>query len=347
MQRYSKFTIYAIQKIKKTSFLHYLCISLNYKHKTTQNMKTNKHHKIINQCREQKPRLTWVDYLSIAIVLIIIAMQITISYFKPIASPTPAVETQSATIDSAKICGEYSGTIQAHQHVEIRARIDGYLQQTRFSSGDYVNKNDILFTIDPKSYKAHVEKAKAQLNKSKALELKAEHDLSRIKLLYQQKATSQLELDNAIAAHESAKAEVIMSEADLTQAKIALDYTTIRAPISGFIHESTTDIGTLVGPKGKSLLATISNIDTIKICLNVTELDYLRSIEPGTISTREISITLADSTTLSVIGTAIFSTPQLNPDSFLIHLQIPNPNHTLLPGQSVKVKLPLKTHLNP
>ena len=309
-------------------------------------MQTNKHHKTINHCKERKPRPMWHDYLLIAIALIIIIMQAIIICIKPI-TPPPNVEAQPATIDTVETYDEYFGTIKAHQQVEIQARIDGFLQQTHFSSGDYVNKNDILFTIDPNSYKARVEKTKAQVSKSKALELKAEHDLARIKLLYQQNAASRLDLDNAIAAHESAKAEVIMSEADLTQAKIALNYTVIRAPISGFINENTTPIGTLVGPSGKSLLATITNIDTVKISFNVTELDYLRSIEPGTISTREISITLADSSSLSVIGTTIFSNSQLNPDSFLIHLQIPNPNHRLLPGQSFKVNLPFKAHLNP
>ena len=311
------------------------------------NNPTNNHHVAFNQNKEQKLLPMWSDFLLIAIAFIIIIMQIIIICIKPLTPPPPNVETQLMTTDSVEICGEYSGTIKAHQQVEIQAHVDGFLQQTYFSSGSYVNKNDILFTIDPNSYKARVEKAKAQLNKNKALKLKAEHDLARIKLLYQQKAVSQLDLDNAIAAHESAKAEVIMSEADLTQAKIALNYTIIRTPISGFINENTTTIGTLVGPSGKSLLATITNIDTVKISLNVTELDYLRSIEPGTISTREISITLADSSSLSVIGTTIFSNSQLNPDSFLINLQIPNPNHRLLPGQSVKVKLPFKAHLNP
>ena len=311
------------------------------------NNPTNKRHVAFNQNKEQKLLPMWSDYLLIAIAFIIIIMQIIIICIKPLTPPPPNVETQLMTTDSVEICGEYSGTIKAHQQVEIQAHVDGFLQQTHFSSGSYVNKNDILFTIDPNSYKARVEKAKAQLNKNKALKLKAEHDLARIKLLYQQKAVSQLDLDNAIAAHESAKAEVIMSEADLTQAKIALNYTIIRTPISGFINENTTTIGTLVGPSGKSLLATITNIDTVKISLNVTELDYLRSIEPDTISTREISITLADSSTLSVIGTTIFSNSQLNPDSFLINLQIPNPNHRLLPGQSVKVNLPFKAHLNP
>jgi len=102
-----------------------------------------------------------------------------------------------------------------------------------------------------------VDKAKAQLNKDRALAQKAERDLKRIRPLYAQNAASQLDLDNATAAYESATANVLMSEADLMQAATALGYTTVQSPITGYISASNADIGTLVGPGGKSLLATI------------------------------------------------------------------------------------------
>ncbi len=310
-------------------------------------MQTN-HHKFARRIKNSTPRLKWTDDTLISIAFIIIAILLIVLCAKLLKPTQPTAETQTTNNDT-ETYSEYTTTIKANQLVEIHTQIDGFLEKTHFYPGNYVNKNDTLFTIDPKTYNARVQKAKAQLNKSKALALKAKHDLARIQPLYLQKAVSRLDLDNAIAAHESAKAEVIMSEADLTQAQTALNHTIIQAPISGFISESTACIGTLINPANKSPLATITNIDTIKISLNVTELDYLRSIEPGTISTREISITLADSSTISVIGTANFSTLQLNskPDSFLINIQIPNPNHTLLPGQSIKVKLPFKAHLNP
>ena len=301
-----------------------------------------KHHKFVSRIRLTDDQLISIAFIIIAILLIVL--------FANLLTPTqPQTEIQPQPTNDIESYSEYTATIKANQQVEIHTQIDGFLEKTHFSPGSYVNKNDILFTINPNTYDARVQKAKAQLNKNKALALKAEHDLARIEPLYLQKAASRLELDNAIAANESAKAEVIMSEADLSQAQTALNYTIIRAPISGFISESSTCIGTLIDPSNKTPLATIVNIDTIKISLNVTELDYLRSIEPGTISTREISITLADNSTLSVIGTVDFSTPQLNSDTsnFLINIQIPNPNHTLLPSQSIKVKLPFKPYLNP
>ena len=139
---------------------------------------------------------------------------------------------------TVEIYGEYAGKISAQQFVEVRARVEGYLEEILFEEGSYVRKNQTLFIIDPKPYRADMERAKAQLNKNKALELKAERDLERIRPLFEQNAASRLDLDNAIAAYESAKAEVVMSEADLTQAEIALGYTTVQSPISGFISES-------------------------------------------------------------------------------------------------------------
>ena len=114
------------------------------------------------------------------------------------------------------------GRIRAQQFVEVRARVEGYLERMLFREGSYVKKGQTLFIIDPKIYRARVDKAKAQLNKDRALAQKAERDLKRIRPLYAQNAASQLDLDNATAAYESATANVLMSEADLMQAATAL-----------------------------------------------------------------------------------------------------------------------------
>ena len=126
-----------------------------------------------------------------------------------------------------------------------------------FEEGTYVKKDQVLFIIDPRQYQAQADRAKAMLERNKALAQKAERDLNRIRPLYEQNAASQLDLDNAIAAFESAKADVLMSEADLTQDSLALSYTTVCSPISGYISERYVDIGTLVGPGGQSLLANV------------------------------------------------------------------------------------------
>jgi membrane fusion protein (multidrug efflux system) len=292
-----------------------------------------------------------------ALLIVIIALIVILKWPEPTKPVYPKVEAQPVIVDDVEIYGEYAGKIKAKQHVEVRARVEGYLEQMHFEEGRYIKKNDILFTIDPKLYKARVEKAKAQLNKNKALEQKAERDLARIKPLYEQNAASLLDLDNATAAHESAKAEVVMSEADLTQAEIALSYTTVRSPISGYISESSADIGTLVGPGGKSLLATIVNSDTVQVNFSMTGLDYLKSKERNVnlgqkIEERNwnpyITITLADHSEYPFIGMVDFADPQVDPNTgtFSVRAEMPNPDHILLPGQLTKVKLLLDVREN-
>ena len=141
---------------------------------------------------------------------------------EPVKPILPVVQVEPAETDDIELYGEYVGRIRAQQFVEIRARVEGFLEKMLFEEGTYVKKGQPLFIIDPKLYEARVNKAKAQLNKDKALELKADRDLKRIRPLYEQNAASQLDLDNAIASYESATASVAMSEADLTQAETAL-----------------------------------------------------------------------------------------------------------------------------
>ena len=262
----------------------------------------------------------------------------------------PVVEVEPVQTDDIELYGEYVGRIRAQQFVEIRARVEGFLEKMMFEEGTYVRKGQPLFIIDPKLYRAHANKARAQLNKDKAMALKAERDLQRIRPLYEQNAASQLDLDNAIASYESATAAVAISEADLTQTETALSYTTVSSPISGYISERSVDIGTLVGPNGKSLLATVVKSDTVRVDFSMTGLDYLKSrarnVNLGQKdSTRKwdpyITITLADNTQYPLRGLVDFADPQVDPETgtFSVRAEMANPDRILLPGQITKVRL--------
>ena len=262
----------------------------------------------------------------------------------------PVVEVEPVQTDDIELYGEYVGRIRAQQFVEIRARVEGFLEKMMFEEGTYVRKGQPLFIIDPKLYRAHANKARAQLNKDKAMALKAERDLQRIRPLYEQNAASQLDLDNAIASYESATAAVAMSEADLTQTETALSYTTVSSPISGYISERSVDIGTLEGPNGKSLLATVVKSDTVRVDFSMTGLDYLKSrarnVNLGQKdSTRKwdpyITITLADNTQYPLRGLVDFADPQVDPETgtFSVRAEMANPDRILLPGQITKVRL--------
>ena len=266
------------------------------------------------------------------------------------APEMPTVIVEPVVKDDVEIYGEYVGRIRAQQFVEVRARVEGYLENMLFAEGTYVNKNQVLFVINQDQYRAKADKARAQLKKDEAQALKAERDLKRIRPLFEQNAASQLDLDNAEAAYESAEATVAMSEADLAQAELELGYTIVRSPLSGHISERNVDLGTLVGPGGKSLLATIVKSDTVLVDFSMTALDYLKSKERNINlgqqdSTRSwqpnITITLADNTVYPFKGYVDFAEPQVDPQTgtFSVRAEMPNPKQVLLPGQFTKVKL--------
>ncbi len=286
-----------------------------------------------------------------AILLVVIA-GIAFHFFdkEEVEEVYPVVTVEKVKQEDVAIYGEYVGRIRAQQFVEIRARVEGYLEKMLFEEGTFINKNQILFIINQDRYKARVDKAKAQLNKDKAQARKAERDLERIRPLYEQNAASQLDLDNAIAAYETAKASVSMSEADLYQAELELSYTTVNSPISGYITESEVDLGTLVGPSSRSHLATIIKMDTVLIDFSMTALDYLKSkernVELGQRDTTRswqphVTITLADNSTYKYKGLVDFAAPQVDEltGTFSVRAEMTNPDRALLPGQFTKVKL--------
>lgn len=297
--------------------------------------------------------------LIITVILLVVAAAVVLHFLdrKEPEEIYPVVTVEKVKQEDVAIYGEYVGRIRAQQFVEIRARVEGYLENMLFEEGTFINKNQLLFIISQDRYKARVDKAKAQLNKDMAQARKAERDLERIKPLYEQNAASQLDLDNAIAAYETAKASVSMSEADLYQAELELGYTTVNSPISGYITESEVDLGTLVGPSAKSHLATIIKMDTVLIDFSMTALDYLKSkkrnVEFGQKDTTRswqphVTITLADNTIYPYQGLVDFAAPQVDEltGTFSVRAEMTNPDRALLPGQFTKVKLLLDVREN-
>lgn len=256
--------------------------------------------------------------MMVACMAVLLAGYVILTWPKKVESEAPTVIVESAEKGDVEIYGEYVGRIRAQQFVEVRARVEGYLENMLFAEGTYVTKNQVLFVINQDQYRAKADKARAQLKKDEAQALKAKRDLERIRPLYAQNAASQLDLDNAQAAYETAEASVAMSQADLDQAELELGYTLVRSPLSGHISERNVDLGTLVGPGGKSLLATVVKSDTVLVDFSMTALDYLKSKERNIDigrqdSTRSwqpnITITLADNT--SILIRAMWILPNL------------------------------------
>lgn len=284
------------------------------------------------------------------LLLIVITTLFIINRKKPAAVIYPVVATQPVGVDDVKIYGNYVGRIRAQQFVEIHARVEGYLEKMFFDEGTYIEKGQALFQIDPTLYKARVKRAEAQLNKARAQALKAERDLNRIRPLFELNAASQLDLDNAEANFEGGNADVAVCEADMVQAQLTLEYTTVKSPISGYISERNADIGALVGPGSQSLLATIVKSDTVQIDFSMTSLEYLKSkarnVNLGHKDTTRtwnpyVTVTMADGTHYPYQGLVDFADPLIDPKTgtFSVRAEMPNPDHILLPGQFTRVRL--------
>ena len=292
------------------------------------------------QERKGKRRIVSAVIISLVLVSVGVALYFLLRS-KPAAVQLPVVEVQPVHQADVNIYGEYVGRIRAQQFVEIRARVEGYLERMYFEEGTHIDKGQTLFVIDRKVYQARAEKARAQLNKAKAQAQKAERDLARIRPLYEQNAASQLDLDNA----------------DLTQADLTLSYTTVSSPISGYISERSADIGTLVGPSGKSLLATVVKSDTVLVDFSLTALDYLslknRNVNLGQHDdSREwnpyVTVTLADGSPYPYRGLVDFASPLVDPatGTFSVRAEMPNPSHILLPGEFTKVRVLMDVRAN-
>ena len=288
--------------------------------------------------------------LMLGCIAVVVAVYVIVTWPRKAELEPPVVVAEPVGVDDVEIYGDYVGRVRAQQFVEVRARVEGFLERMAFAEGTYVRKGQVLFVIDQRQYKAAADKARAQLRKDSALVLKTKRDLDRIRPLFEQNAASRVDLDNAIAAYETAVASLGMSRADLDQAEQELGYTIVRSPISGYISERYADIGALVGTGNKALLATVVASDTVLVDFSLTALDYLRSqqrnVRLGEQDTSRswqptVTVTLADNSVYPQEGIVDFAEPQVDPKTgtFGVRASLPNPERKLLPGQFTKVRL--------
>lgn len=288
-------------------------------------------------------------------VLIVISLSVWLLLSRPSSDSHLLPEVRVSVVDTANVdvYDEYEGCIRASQSVEVTARVEGVLEKMLFKEGCYVRKGQTLFVIDSRLYQAQVDRARAQLDKAKALKNKADRDLNRIRPLYSQKAASQLDLDNAEAAVECAEADVEIARVALLEAQVTLGYTRVAAPISGYISQRMVDVGALVGPGGKSLLATIVRNDTVLVDFSMTSLEYFKSKDRDVNIRCEddgecldclpsyVTITLADGSDYPYRGVVDFADPVVDTSTGSISLraEMPNPDGRLLAGEKTKVKV--------
>jgi membrane fusion protein (multidrug efflux system) len=194
---------------------------------------------------------------------------------QPAQAPPPAVVVAEVVQKTVPIYGEFVAQTEANTTVELRARVEGFLQKVAFKEGSRVKKGDLLFQIDPRPYEAAVQEAVGRLERAKALLEKSRADVERLRPLWEQDAVPKQDLDNAEAAQKASVANVLLEEANLTKARLDLGYTDVRSPIDGIIGRLGVNVGNLVGKTDATLLATVSSADPLYVNFSISETDYL------------------------------------------------------------------------
>ena len=277
---------------------------------------------------------------------------------KPPPPPPEPVEVVVAPAQQKDfpIHGVYIGTTQASLDIQVRARVNGFIEEVAFTEGSLVKEGKLLYRIDNRPYKARVKRLQANTERAQAQLAKTQRDVARLEPLYEQNAASQLDLDDAMSAQEQAQASLAAALAEQQEAELEMEYTDVHAPIAGLVGATRVDLGALVGSGGESLLTTVKRVDPMYVQFHMSALDYLNARrrkagyeeqrkleEKGKAVEGKVKITLPDNSDYHYLGNVNFTDPQLNPNTgtFAVRATVPNPDRELLPGQHTQVKLVL------
>ncbi|MDP3464361.1 MAG: efflux RND transporter periplasmic adaptor subunit [Sulfuricurvum sp.] len=267
---------------------------------------------------------------------------------KPPEGPVPVTVTEVKSGNFPALL-EATGQTQAFNTVQVYARVSGYLLKRAYTEGQFMTKGQTLFSIDPADLKNSLESAKASYQLANANHINATAVLNRIKPLAQANAASQQDLDTATANERNTAAALMGAKALLEQANLNLSYTTIKAPISGFVDKSKMDVGTYIAAGANSLLTTMYQNDPIYVNFTFSENQKIarqNAIASGKLiapknGDYDVELTLGDGTTLERKGKINFVAPFIDPTTGTISYRalIDNRDHKLLPGQFVHVKV--------
>ncbi len=271
---------------------------------------------------------------------------------RSVAPPPPEVSVVSLRGESVATYREYPARTYARDLVEVRGRVDGYVESRTFEIGSDVRAGQVLYVLDVRPYEAEVERARgalaqatADIAQAEAVLLKTRQDVDRLEPLVKEEAAPRQDLDNAVAARQAAeaavsarKATVEANRAILRTAELNLEYATIRAPISGRIGDSLLQVGGLVTRTSPQPLTTIVPLDPVWVRFQVAESELaLFQHAAGSLPIELIG----DAGSRPVEGRIENTLNAVNTKTGTLEVQAAfrNPDHAVLPGQFVRVRV--------
>ena len=250
---------------------------------------------------------------------------------------------------------EYVGRVEAVETVELRARVEGFLETRGFREGAEIEKGVKLFSIEKAPYEVTVQKRTAELAAARAEAKNLEADFARKSKLVKRGDVAVATLDQARASLTSGRANVLIAEAELRKAKLDLSYTDIMSPIAGKVSQARYDVGSLVGPNSEPLV-TITRVDPIYVVIRVSERQLIDTRKRGIdLDNPPVapSLILGDGSKYPLGGNFDYLAPSVDQstDTVVARAVFPNPDRVLIPGQFVTVvvrqKLSVSKHVLP
>jgi len=272
--------------------------------------------------------------------------------------PTARAETSAAppevsfvTVNEQPIpyTRDLPGRVAPMRIAEVRARVSGLVTKRTFEQGSKVEAGSVLYTIDPALYRVELANAQATLARTEANLVLAKQQEARLKTLIKREAASQAQYDIAVAGRKQAEAEVAGAKAARDRAQLNLDYTNVRAPITGRIGRALLTEGTLLDSTTSGVLATIQQLDPIYVDItqSVGELNKLRrdlasgELDHADHDTAKVQLIMEDGEIYPHPGRLLFSDVSTDPSTgqVTLRVEIDNPQNELLPGMYVRARL--------
>lgn len=268
---------------------------------------------------------------------------------EPVQQGTPEVSVITTAPADVPIVSEFVGKTASSRRIEIRSRVEGFLEQRLYEEGSMVEEGQVMFQMDRKPFEAQLSAAKAELAQQQARLTNAEANLARVKPLAEQNAVAQKELDDALGTFRSSAASVEAAKAKVLTAELDLGYTTIYSPVTGISSFARKREGSFIGIGSDALLTYVAQVQPMWVEFSISENQIFSKIDKqrsGLIrgpekDQYEVEIELADKSIYPHRGQITFADASLSEETgtFLIRAEIPNPDHELRPGLFVRARI--------
>jgi membrane fusion protein (multidrug efflux system) len=266
----------------------------------------------------------------------------------PPPPPPPAVVVSPVPAATVPLYREYVARTEARETVEIRSRVDGYLEKVLFTEGSRVKAGQLLFVIDQRPFRAALQEARGSLAQAQASLSKAKRDVARLQPLVAESAAPQVDLDDAESAVEFSQASIEKGKAAVAMAELNLKFSEIYAPISGIIGKQDVTAGNLVA-RDRTLLTAISAWDPMRAVFSISETDYLRlgqqRRDDNPFIPRQnaapFELIMADGSIYPLRGSLSFleRVLDLTTGTLNVYVSFPNPDRVLRPGLFGRVRV--------